>query len=148
MKVLYLIITGLIIYGQGFSQQSYENEVRQEIEEMNRQEQMAFKNGDCEMLVSLMSDDIQFYANGRKAPSKQVIQRFCENIQRPFNDPAEKKVTIHVLSPTSAYLINEMTIPKEDGSVQSEYVTKIWKKESTGWKMTHLHSTVRLRQPE
>ncbi len=144
-----LIIMPLLLWaGVSFSQQFNEEEVRKEIEEVNREEQTAFLEGDCDKLVSLMADDIQFYANGNKAPSKLVIKKFCENMPRPFKKSADRTVTIHVLSPESAYLINELTIPREDGSVQKEYVTKIWKKEADGWKMTHLHSTVKVVQSE
>ena len=110
----------------------------QELVEMNRLEQAAFVEGECEELLGLLADDISFYANGRKM-TKDAVGVFCERIPRPFPAPGEEQSRVQALSPEAGYVVKTLTFP---GTSRVEVVTKIWRKGSNGWKMRHFQSTV------
>jgi len=117
--------------------------VKSEIKEAAMTEQAAFKKGDCEKVLALMSDDITFLANGRKVPSKQVVGKFCNSIPRPFKTAQVNTMDVYPLSETTGYVIRTLKYPKDENTMMLEYVTKIWKKIDGNWKITHLHSTVK-----
>ncbi len=61
--------------------------VKSEIAAAVAAEQAAFKSGDCDTVLDHMDDQITFLANGRRAPSKAVVGKFCASIPRPFQKP-------------------------------------------------------------
>lgn len=128
----------------GFAQEQSLESVRAEIQQINDKEQEAFINGNCEELMTLMDDDITFIINGKKAPSKGFIMNMCKKMPRPFGKPALSDTKIYALTKDSGYVIRMMELAKDDGIIyRKEVITKIWKKTKDGWKMTHLHSTVK-----
>ena len=140
--LLFYIIFGLST--TGFAQEENLESVRAEIQQMNDKEQDAFINGNCEELMTLMDENITFIINGRKAPSKGFILNMCQKMPRPFGKPALSNTKIYVLTKDSGYVVRMMELAKDDGTIyKKEVITKIWKKTKDGWKMTHLHSTVK-----
>lgn len=139
--LLQLIILGFLT--NGFAQETDIEGVRAELMQMNQQEQEAFNSGDCQKVINLMDDNITFFANGRKAPSKMMIQKFCEGIPRPFGKLGKDEVKFYPLSSTSGYVVRTMDIIENEQVVRKEIVTKIWKKGTNGWKIVHLHTTVK-----
>ena len=112
---------------------------------MHQQEQEAFKEGDCDKVLSFFDQNVQFYAVGRKAPSWEFIGKFCQQIPRPFPEAGEIKDEIYVTSPTTAYLVRTVDLsPENPGSKEfkKEVITKIWKETPNGWKIVHFHSSV------
>ena len=65
-SAILLLIVACMTSSRGFAQDAALEAAHSELTEINRLEQEAFVSGDCEGLVALMSDDITFYANGRK----------------------------------------------------------------------------------
>ncbi|GAA0871981.1 hypothetical protein GCM10009117_11270 [Gangjinia marincola] len=126
-----------------FAQKFDRNKIQLEIKNAALLEQEAFKNGNCEKVLSLMSDDITFLANGKKVPSKKVVEKFCNSIPRPFKTATVDKLEIYPLNETTGYVIRTLEYPKNETIKMSEYVTKIWTKIDGEWKITHLHSTVK-----
>ena len=117
--------------------------IKTEIQEAAFKEQNAFKSGDCDMVLSLMADDITFLANGKKVPSKSVIENFCNSIPRPFKTPSVNTLDIYPLTSTTGYTIKTLEYPFDETTKIEEFVTKIWKKTEGQWKISHLHSTVK-----
>ena len=103
----------------------------------------AMKSGDCQTLINLLTDDVTFYLNGRKAPSKEMIFGFCNNVPRPFEQPSNITTDYLPLSQNSAYVVRTMEFSKEEKVYKKEIVTKIWIRGEDGWKMAHLHSTIK-----
>jgi ketosteroid isomerase-like protein len=120
-----------------------DSSIRSEIEAATLQEQKAFKNGKCTEVLESMDDDISFLANGKKIPSKTVIEKFCNSIKRPFKTPTVEKLDIYPLSDTSGYTVKTLEYTNNDNTKTQEFVTKIWQKTDGKWKITHLHSTVK-----
>ncbi len=119
--------------------------IRAEIEKLSRTEEEAFKEGDCETTVSFFEEGVSFYANGRKAPSKEFILNFCKRIPRPFPESGNITDNYYVLSPTSAYAVRQIDFkPESDsaGTAMKEVITKVWSRTSAGWKIVHFHSSV------
>jgi hypothetical protein len=122
-------------------------EVTDELLAVVKEEQAAFKEGDCDKAVSLLDRNITFYANGRKM-SREQVGNFCRGIKRPFGDgrdPIEDTITPHEISENLGYTIRDFRWADRDGQVIHEVVTKIWEKKESGWKIIHFQSTV---QPE
>ncbi len=117
--------------------------IRAEIKEIALTEQEAFKNGDCNTVVSLMADDISFFANGRAVPSKAIVEKFCNSIPRPFQELTYENLDIVALNPNTGYVVRILEFDKDEQTKIKEIVTKIWNKTESGWKMVHLHSTVK-----
>ncbi|WP_410484688.1 nuclear transport factor 2 family protein [Spongiivirga sp. MCCC 1A20706] len=122
--------------------------IKKEVQKASELESKFFVNGDCEKVVDLMADDITFHANGKKVPSKEMILTFCKKVRRPFKKPISINIDYHVLSENTAYTIRTMDLGKNQIISQKETVTKIWKKYDDGWKITHLHSTVKKVPPK
>ncbi|MAM28450.1 MAG: hypothetical protein CMC13_05445 [Flavobacteriaceae bacterium] len=137
------ILLLLTIVGSAFAQKSADLSIKTEIELAVAKEQNAFKNGDCDTVLSMMDDDITFLANGNKVPSKQVIGTFCNSMPRPFKTPLSDNIEVFPLTNTSAYTIRTLEFSKDDTTNIQELVTKIWKKTDGIWKITHLHSTAK-----
>lgn len=119
--------------------------IRAEIEKLSRTEEKAFKEGDCEATVSFFDDGITFFANGRKAPSKEFILNFCKRIPRPFPETGSITDNYYVLSPDAAYSVRVIDFPPDSekpGPFMKEVVTKLWSKSPEGWKIVHFHSSV------
>lgn len=117
--------------------------VKKEVKEITIKEQDAFKNGDCDIVMSLMDENITFHANGRSSPPKSVIERFCQNIPRPFGELNKESLTVHPLNKDAAYVIRTLEYDKNEEVKVMETVTKIWNRIDGKWKMVHLHSTVK-----
>lgn len=117
--------------------------IKSEIQNAALQEQEAFKNGKCTEVLAMMADDITFLANGNKVPSKQVIEKFCNSIPRPFKTPTVDQLAIYPLTAETGYSIKTLEYPYDDHNKMQEYVTKIWEKTDGKWKISHLHSTVK-----
>lgn len=125
-----------------FAQEENLADVKAKIIEMSEIEIDAFKNGDCETLIYLLADDITFYANGRKAPSKEMILGFCKRVPRPFEKPSSIETQYFPISMNSAYVTRIMEFSKNGNVYKKEIVTKIWVKRENEWKIVHLHSTI------
>ena len=117
--------------------------VKKEVKEVTLKEQEAFKNGDCDTVMSLMADNITFHANGRPSPPKNVIERFCQTIPRPFAQMSKGNLTVHPLNQDAAYVIRTLEYEKNEEVKISETVTKIWNRIDGKWKMVHLQSTIK-----
>ena len=117
--------------------------VKKEVKEMTLIEQEAFKNGDCDTVMSLMADNITFHANGRPSPPKSVIERFCHNIPRPFEKASKQNLSVYPLNKDAAYVIRTMEYDKNEEVKISETVTKIWNRIDGKWRMVHLQSTIK-----
>ncbi len=143
-----LLILGLYISILGFSKTAYAQNtdlfsVKVEIEQAAAMEQAAFETGDCETLISFFDDSVSFYANGNKAPSKEMIASFCKNIPRPFKNKSDKiLLEVFPLSENTGYTVRTFW-GKEEPSKIVEVVTKIWKKTDSKWKIIHFQSTVK-----
>jgi hypothetical protein len=117
--------------------------VKLEIKTAALKEQYAFKKGDCKQVLDLMEENITFLANGRKAPSKDIIAKFCKSIPRPFKKATIDKLEFFALTLTSGYSMRTLVYPKDENTNIEEFVTKIWNKTNGKWKISHLHSTVK-----
>ena len=118
-------------------------DVKSIIIELSEREINAFKSGDCATMINLFADNITFYANGRKAPNKEMILGFCKRIPRPFEEPSYLQTEYIPISNNSAYLIRTMEFSDGEKVNKKEVVTKIWIKGKDGWKISHLHSTIK-----
>ena len=117
--------------------------VTAEIKQITEIEIEAFKKGDCDKAIDFMDDDITFYGNGRKAPSKEMIKNFCSRLTRPFEKPSSVDTKFYPLTEKSAYVVRTMEFAKNEKVYKKEIVTKVWKKGNNGWKIMHLHSTIK-----
>lgn len=122
--------------------------VRAEIEEQHKREQKAFIEGDCDMVVSIYSDQATLYANGRQIDSLQTFREFCSRIPRPFSgESARTRISdnFYVLSENAAYFVRTINFESADDeptTFKKEVVTKVWQKTNDRWKIVHFHSTV------
>jgi ketosteroid isomerase-like protein len=135
-----------MIFWFGTNLQAQENNleyVTEEIKRITLVEIEAFKIGDCDKAISFMDENITFYGNGRKAPSKEFIKAFCLRLTRPFENPSSVETKYYPLSANSAYVIRTMEFSKDNTVYKKEIVTKVWKKVESGWKIMHLHSTIK-----
>ncbi len=108
------------------------------------EEQEAFREGDCDKVLSLMAEDITFYTNSRKM-SREQIGKFCRSMERPFSagrTPISDTITPYKVSETLGYTVREFRFHNKDDRVVQETVTKIWLKGEDGWKMIHFQATV------
>ncbi|HBR53613.1 MAG TPA: hypothetical protein DEA82_05260 [Flavobacteriaceae bacterium] len=137
------ILLLLTIVSSAYAQEPADLSIKTEIELAVAKEQNAFKNGDCDTVLSMMDDDITFLANGNKVPSKHIISKFCNSMPRPFKTPLSDNIEVFPLTNTSAYTIRTLEFSKDDTANIQELVTKIWKKTDGIWKITHLHSTAK-----
>ena len=113
---------------------------------MTQLEIEAFKSGECDKFIDLFDDNITFYADGRKAPNKEMILGFCKRVPRPFEKPSSIEMEYFPLTKNSAFVVRTMEFAKDEKVYKKEFVTKIWVKGSNGWKITHLHSTIKKLQ--
>ncbi len=107
-------------------------------------EQKAFEEGDCDKVISLMSEDITFYANSRKM-SRAQVDKFCRSIPRPFGAgkaPISDTLTPYRVGENLGYTVRDFRWEDKNNRVIHEIVTKIWRKSDTGWSMVHFQSTV------
>ena len=142
-KIIYFLICFLGFVINISAQEETLADVKSQIIELSEIEINAFKNGDCETVINLFADDLTFFANGRKAPSKEMILNFCKRVPRPFEKPTLIETEYIPISVNSAYVIRIMEFSKETKVYKKEIVTKIWVKGINGWKITHLHSTIK-----
>ena len=140
---VFLCIAFVISSSGSFAQDLDIDSIKNEISQAVEAEQNAFKEGDCDKVLELMDDKITFLANGRIAPSKSVVSKFCLSVPRPFKNPTFDKVEIYPISETVGYVIRNLEYHKDESTKISELVTKIWKKSDGEWRITHLHSTVK-----
>lgn len=117
--------------------------VKSEIEEAAMKEQNAFKNANCTEVLNFMEPEITFLANGRKAPSKEMIGKFCNAIPRPFKTATVDRLDVYPLSNDVGYVIRTLEYPNDEKTKMQEFVTKVWRKTDGKWKITHFHSTVK-----
>ncbi|WP_299278192.1 amidohydrolase family protein [uncultured Psychroserpens sp.] len=146
MKTLKTIITLSLIFNfvNSLNAQNLNLKIiKTEIELSEFKEQEAFKKGQCDRVLEAMEDDISFLANGKKIPSKTIIEKFCKSIPRPFKTPTVSTLDIYPLTNESGYTIKTLEYPLDEGTKIQEYVTKIWRKTKGKWKISHLHSTVK-----
>jgi hypothetical protein len=145
-KNIYNIVSiAILSIGSIFSLNAQEDnlkDVKSEIIELSEKEINAFKSGDCQTLDGFIDANATLYLNGRKAPSKKMLVDFCQKVERPFEKPSFIGMEYLPLSDNSAYVVRTMEFSKNEKVYKKEIVTKIWVKGSTGWKITHLHSTI------
>ena len=142
-RVIILLATACATHGPLSAQDAALEAAHQELVEMNRLEQERFVSGDCDGLMQLLSEDISFYANGRKLP-KAAVGQMCARIPRPFPGTGEAATNIRMLSENAGYVVKFMSFPDSDGV---EVVTKVWEKVDEAWKMVHFQSTVMAAGP-
>ncbi len=145
MKNLISLPLILLIFGINGNLQGQDNSlemVKQEVKEVTLKEQEAFKNGDCDTVMSLMADNITFHANGRPAVPKSVVERFCYNIPRPFQKASKQNLSVYPLNKDVAYVVRTLEYDKNEEVKISETVTKIWNRIDGKWMMVHLQSTI------
>ena len=142
-KVLVLLILALVVTLKTNAQQENLENIKSEIMEITQMEIEAFKSGECEKFIDLFDDNITFYADGRKAPSKEMILGFCKRVPRPFEKPSSIEMEYFPISKNSAYVVRTMEFTKDEKVYKKEVVTKIWVKGPSGWQITHLHSTIK-----
>ena len=128
----------LLSAGQALGSDSGMEETRRALEEMNRLEQEAFVEGDCDGLLAMLHEDVSFDVNGRKMP-RAAVGEFCTRIPRPFPGAAEVETSIEPVGAGAGYVVKVMSFP---GTPKVEVVTKIWKRGNDGWKIVHFQSTV------
>jgi len=138
--VLIILLFGSIISLNG--QDSELELIKNEIMEQSKKEMLAFKDGDCDTLGALFDENASLYLNGRKAPGKMALIKFCENIQRPFEKPSKMDMEYIPINESSAFVIRTMEFSKDGEIYKKEIVTKIWQKKNNCWKIIHLHSTI------
>ena len=144
IKALPLIILAFSFFtNAGAQTQTSLEKVKSELEEVSAKEINAFKTGDCDALDSFIDDKATLYMNGRKVPGKKMLISFCERIPRPFEKPSLIKMEYLPLSTHSGYVIRTMEFSKDEQVYKKEIVTKIWLKGNSGWKIVHLHSTIK-----
>lgn len=143
-KSTILFLTVLWIGSSLQAQEENLDLVETEIRQITEIEIEAFKTGDCEKATSFMDNNITFYGNGRKVPSKKIIKKFCFGLNRPFEKPSSIETNYYPLSKNSAYVIRTMEFHKDEELYKKEIVTKVWRKGKDGWKIIHLHSTIKL----
>ncbi|WP_460218457.1 amidohydrolase family protein [Psychroserpens sp. MEBiC05023] len=140
---LNIIIACLLLLGITSIYAQNLDATKTEIKAAEEKEQNAFKNGDCSEVMKSMEDNVTFLANGRRATSKSIIEKFCKSIPRPFKTPTKSQLDVYVLTPKSGYTIKTLEFPLDETTKVKEFVTKIWKKTEGQWKISHLHSTVK-----
>lgn len=139
MRALTLLLMWAFLTGAGaVAAESEFAATHEQLTEMDRLEQEAFVEGNCDELLEHLADDISFYMTGRKV-TKDAVGDFCRRIPRPFPETGEKKTRIEAVSPDAGYVVRTMTFP---GTPRVEVVTKIWRRRAEGWKMVHFQSTV------
>ena len=142
MKTLPIIVTliALINLPNVLSGQDLES-TKDALKIAAKKEQNAFKNGDCDAVLAMMTDDITFLANGKPVPSKAVIAKFCNALPRPFKTPIKDQLEFFALTEDSGYTIRTLVYPHDEAHHMKEFVTKIWQKIDGVWKIKHLHSS-------
>lgn len=147
MNALKIIIIGLfLIFNSLINLKAQDLElqtVKFDLQSAALKEQSAFKEGNCNEVLNMMEDDITFLANGRKIPSKSIVEKFCNSVTRPFKKPIIDKLDVFPLTTDSGYTVRTLEYHKDEKTKILEYVTKIWKKTDGEWKISHLHSTVK-----
>lgn len=118
--------------------------VKSEIMKLTDIEINAFRAGDCKTMGDLIDDNATFYLDGKKAPSKEMIIGFCNRVQRPFEKPSKVTSDFFPTSNNSAYVVRIMEFTKDGKLYKKEIVTKVWVKGKEGWKISHLHSTIKV----
>ena len=142
-RVLALLLLTLLVTLKTNAQNENLGEIKSEIMDMTQLEIEAFKSGECDKFIDLFDDNITFYADGRKAPNKEMILGFCKRVPRPFEKPSSTEMEYFPLTKNSAFVVRTMEFAKDEKVYKKEFVTKIWVKGSNGWKITHLHSTIK-----
>lgn len=142
-RVLTFLLFALLVTIKTNGQQNNLENIKSEIMVMTKMEIAAFKSGECEKFIDLFDDNITFYADGRKAPSKEMILGFCKRVSRPFEKPSTVEMEYFPISENSAYVVRTMEFTNDEKVYKKEVVTKIWVKAPSGWKIKHLHSTIK-----
>ncbi len=144
-KILSLVVAlGLVVTVK--AQHTDLSQVKTAITNAALKEQQAFKEGDCDTVLSLMEEEITFLANGRRVPSKEVVGKFCNSLKRPFKPAEVDELVIYPLTENSGYSIRSFEYTVDEKKTM-EFVTKIWRRTEGIWKITHLHSTVKQSLP-
>ncbi|THD69809.1 hypothetical protein E7Z59_05640 [Robertkochia marina] len=146
MKTIIPILVSLMFIGSTqslFAQDASLEKARQEVQKLTEKEQQAFSNGNCEVVLDLMSENITFYANGNPSPPREMIRKFCEKVPRPFKTPEQETLKYYPLNSETVYVVRTMEYTKNANTRIKEIVTKIWNMENGAWKIVHLHSTVK-----
>lgn len=122
-----------------------ENNPKEEITEVLRDQQDAWNQGDVEGFMNyyLNSEDLTFTGrNGVTKGHEQVLNRYLENYESP-----EKMGTLKFnilefreISPTAAYVIGEWAL-KRNSDNPSGYFTLVWEKVNGEWKIIHDHTS-------
>ena len=109
-----------------------------------KEEQEAFKEGDCAKVESMLAEDITFFANTRKM-SREQIGKFCRSLKRTFGagrEPIEDTITPFPLDDDLGYTVRDFRWEDKNNQVVHEVVTKLWERSDGGWKIIHFQSTV------
>ena len=112
-------------------------------------EQQAFEDGECDKLLTILDEDVTFYANGQRWSHAQV-GKFCRNIKRPFGAgraPIEDTVTPYLVTPEHGYTVRNFLWEDAQDNKMREVVTKVWRKQDGEWNILHFQSTVVPERP-
>ncbi len=105
---------------------------------------------DCDAADARIGDrEPAFVSNGLVVRTRAELAQLCEGMLAPRSGAefAIEHLTANVLSNETAYVVREgdYTIRFKDGSSETAYLvmTTIWNRGPDGWKMVHLHESVR-----
>lgn len=110
---------------------------------------------DCDAGMALIGDrEPVFVGNGHALDTRSELVDMCAQMVggRTGAEFFIADIDAHVLSPDAAYVVRrgDYTIHGTDGTSSTVYLimTTIWQREPAGWKMVHLHESVRLPPPD
>lgn len=110
---------------------------------------------DCDTGMALIGDrEPIFVANGRALDTRAELVEICAQMVggRTSAEFDIEDIDAHVLSADAAYVVRrgDYTIHGMDGTSNTVYLimTTVWHREPEGWKMVHLHESVRMPPPD
>jgi len=119
--------------------------VEEEITKVIMKQQSSWNQGDIPSFMNhyFKSEELTFAgASGVTKGHQQVLDRYLKNYDSP-EKMGELTFTIlkfNQLSNTSAYMIGEWSLKREDDN-PSGYFTLVWKKINGEWKIIHDHTS-------
>lgn len=122
--------------------------VAAEIEEQLRAEVQRFESRDCAAVVAFYGDqEPLFVVSGRQAmPRRADLEAACPGIVSRIPDGASRPVAsqrVYALGPDSGYSVTQFRIRRgPNGERVSQFVTKVWERSDSGWRIVHVHESV------
>ena len=121
--------------------------VAAEIEARLRSEIARFEGKDCTVIAALYGDrEPLFVVGGRTMARRADLEAACPGLVSRIPDGASRPVAseaIYALGPESGYSVTEFRVRMgPNGEPVPQFVTKIWQKSNTGWRIVHVHESV------